>query len=89
MASQEAIEEIQRALRAEPESAEAAYHAACVFSLLGESEEALVWLRTAVERGHQEFWWARVDSDLDYLRGQRRFNEIMADWETHLRTLFH
>jgi hypothetical protein len=40
-----------------------------------------------VERGNQELWWARVDPDLDPLRGLPRFNEILSDWDARLQAL--
>jgi adenylate cyclase len=78
---------IQRALRLEPEREDIAYSAAAAYSMLGETEKALNWLETAVERGHQELWWAHVDPDLDALRDQPRFEEIMARWDARLRAL--
>jgi len=71
----------------EPESADIAYRAACTYALLGNTEKALTWLQTAVDRGNQELWWARVDPDLDSLRTLPRFMQIMKDWETRQRAL--
>ncbi len=82
-------DEIKFAVRLEPERADIAYYAACVFSLLGENESALQWLETAVERGHQELWWARVDPDLDALRKLPRFKEIMDEWDRRIEALIH
>jgi tetratricopeptide (TPR) repeat protein len=82
-----AREEAAFALRLEPERADIAYVAACTYSLCGDTDQALDWLETAVEKGHQELWWARVDPDLDPLRGIPRFNEIMADWDRRLHAL--
>jgi non-specific serine/threonine protein kinase len=84
----EAQQEIKRALKLEPEREDIAYHAACAYSLIGDTTLALKWLETAVKRGYQEFWWARVDPDLDPLRKLPRFQEIMNDWDTRLRKLF-
>jgi serine/threonine protein kinase/tetratricopeptide (TPR) repeat protein len=86
--SEEAIEEIERSLRAEPESAEAAYHAACLYALVGDRERSLDWFRRAVDRGYQEFWWARVDPDLDAIRDDPRFSRALEAGETRLRSLF-
>jgi tetratricopeptide (TPR) repeat protein/tRNA A-37 threonylcarbamoyl transferase component Bud32 len=85
--SQRAKEEVAYALRLEPERADVAYAAACTHSLIGETDLAIAWLQTAVERGHQELWWARVDPDLDPLRNLPRFGQIMADWDSHLQAL--
>ena len=82
-----ARDEAAYALRLEPESADIAYVAACTHSLCGDTDQALDWLETAVERGHQELWWARVDPDLDALRDLPRFKEIMTDWNTRIQAL--
>ncbi|UCG51774.1 MAG: tetratricopeptide repeat protein, partial [Candidatus Latescibacterota bacterium] len=79
--------DIEYALRLEPERADIAYYAACVYSLIGDAEEALDWLATSVERGHQELWWARVDPDLESLRELPRFQEIMNDWDRRLHAM--
>jgi tetratricopeptide (TPR) repeat protein len=84
---QRARDEAAYALRLEPESAEIAYVVACTHSLCGHTDQALDWLETAVERGHQDLWWARVDPDLDALRDLPRFNQIMADWDQRLQAL--
>lgn len=67
--------------KVESERPEVAYFSACVYSLIGDTDLALQWLETAVERGYQELWWARVDPDLDPLRELPRFREIMDEWE--------
>ncbi|ATB46215.1 DUF6624 domain-containing protein [Corallococcus macrosporus] len=45
-----------------------AYNAACAASLLGEREEALVWLERAVEEGFNDAKHLQKDSDLDNVR---------------------
>jgi len=84
----QAAREIKRALKLEPERADIAYHAACAYSLIGDTALALQWLETAVERGYQELWWARVDPDLDPLRKLPRFQEIMNEWDGRVKALF-
>ena len=84
----EARRAIKWTLALEPEREDVAYVAAATYSMLGDSDTALRWLRAAVDRGHQELWWARVDPDLDPLRDDARFKRIMQDWNTHLRDLF-
>jgi tetratricopeptide (TPR) repeat protein len=83
----EAANQIKRALKLEPQRADIAYHAACAYSLIGDTTLALQWLETAVERGYLELWWARVDPDLDPLRGLPRFKEIMSDWNRRIQAL--
>jgi len=79
--------EIEYAVKLEPERADIAYGAACAYALAGDTDKALDWLQTAVDRGHQELWWARVDPDLDNVRKLPRFKEITSDWEGRVRSL--
>jgi non-specific serine/threonine protein kinase len=72
---------------AESEQPDVAYYSACVYSLMGDTTLALQWLETAVERGYQELWWARVDPDLDSLRELPRFKEIIDTWDKRIQTL--
>jgi adenylate cyclase len=81
--------EIEYAIRLEPERADIAYYAAAAYSLIGDAALALQWLETAVERGHQDLWWARVDPDLDSLRELPRFKEIMDEWDRRIEALIH
>jgi len=83
----EALDELKRSIRMEPEDADVAYCAACVYSLLDETNLALQWLRTAVDRGNLYLWWAKVDPDLDPLRELPRFKQIMSDWDSRIRAL--
>ncbi|HUV29534.1 MAG TPA: protein kinase [Acidobacteriota bacterium] len=83
----EAISEIRRSIKLEPENAQVAYCAACLYSVLSDTTQALHWLQTAVERGHLVLWWAKVDPDLDPLRGLPRFKEIMNDWDSRIQAM--
>jgi non-specific serine/threonine protein kinase len=87
--SQRAEDEIEYAIKLEPERADIAYCAAAAYSLIGDTTLALQWLETSVERGHQELWWARVDPDLDNLRDLPRFKEIINDWDRRLRAMIN
>jgi len=84
-----ALNAVEFAQQVEPERADIAYNVACVYSLIGDAALALQWLETAVERGHQELWWARVDPDLDSLRELPRFKEIMYDWDKRIQALLN
>ncbi|MDI6766672.1 MAG: protein kinase [Bacteroidota bacterium] len=82
-----ARQQIEWALKLEPERADIAYNAACAYSLIGDTALALQWLETAVKRGHQELWWARVDPDLNPLRTLKSFQKIMSDWDNNIRKI--
>ncbi|MEQ8768176.1 MAG: hypothetical protein RL885_30010, partial [Planctomycetota bacterium] len=56
----------------------ATYNIACGFALLGESEQALTWLEKAIAVGFDRSDLLRSDSDLDSIRGEERFQKILA-----------
>jgi tetratricopeptide (TPR) repeat protein len=59
--------------------ATSAYNAACGYALSGRKDEALDWLETAVKHGFAKFDHIRQDSDLDSLRGEKRYKRLLVD----------
>lgn len=72
-----AAEILRDGLHAHPESATLNYGMACVEALRGQTDDALGWLRTAIELQPDVRAWAREDSDLDRLRGDERFTALV------------
>lgn len=56
----------------------ASYNAACVYALRGDKEEALNWLAKAAERGFGGADHMAEDTDMDVLRKEPRYKEIVA-----------
>lgn len=55
------------------------YNAACLEALSGNADEALEWLRRALELNQSEIHeYLREDSDLDSLRDDPRFQELLT-----------
>src|SRR3982751_5369217 len=50
-----------------------AYNAACGYALSGQKEEAIDWLELSVKSGYADFDHLRQDTDLDILRGEKRY----------------
>lgn len=69
---------LRRALGFDPEEPMLLYNAACIYSRLGESDEALDCLERAVTYGLTYRGWIERDSDLDPLRDHDRFKALMA-----------
>jgi len=63
---------------AHPEYPGIAYNTACIESLAGRSEQAIAHLRQAVEGSERFREYARGDSDLDAIRDDPRFMELMG-----------
>jgi tetratricopeptide (TPR) repeat protein len=56
-----------------------AYNAACGYALSGQKEEALDWLELSVKSGYADFDHLRQDTDLDNLRGEKRYKKLLTD----------
>lgn len=57
------------------------YNIACVYSLLGESQKSIEWLKKAIDNGYHDFNHARKDYDLDNIRDISDFNSIIDEAE--------
>ena len=68
----------RRALEIDPEEMSILYNVACVYSLLGRTEEALSCLGKVMEHGTFYKNWAAKDSDLDALRSDPRFQALLS-----------
>jgi len=68
----------QRALAIDPEETSVLYNVACVYALLGRTEEAIGCLSKVMEHGIFFKNWAAKDSDLDALRSDPRFNALLS-----------
>ena len=79
-----------RILRYRPEQVQDgdfAYYLAGIYAMLGNRDQALVWLRRTVQVGDTNYPWFERDKNLDSLRADREFQSFMAgvkqQWEQH------
>lgn len=56
-----------------------AYNAACGYALSGQKDEAIDWLELSVKSGYADFDHLRKDTDLDGLRGEKRYKKLLTD----------
>lgn len=75
---EEGLQWAERALAIDPEDAGVRYNAACLFALAGRRDRALDCLEEAVGVGFGNRKWLEHDPDLDALRGDPRFERLMA-----------
>jgi len=68
----------KRSLAIDPEETSILYNVACVYSLLGRTEDALACLSKVMEHGTFFKNWAAKDSDLDSLRSDPRFHALLS-----------
>ena len=65
-----------------PKDALAHYNLACSYSLLRKIDAGLRALRKAVELGYRDFRYMREDRDLDAIRHDPRFRQLLNEYET-------
>jgi Flp pilus assembly protein TadD len=71
----------RRLVQLRPHDPLAHYNLACSFALLKRSEQAIKMLRKAVELGYRDFGYMREDSDLDTIRHDPRFRQLLREFE--------
>jgi tetratricopeptide (TPR) repeat protein len=58
------------------------YNLACSFALLKRPDQSLKTLRRAVELGYRDFRYMREDHDLDSIRHDPRFRQLLREFES-------
>lgn len=71
----------RRLIQLRPNDPLAHYNLACSYSLLQKPELALKTLRRAVELGYRDFRYMREDRDLDAIRHDPRFRQLIREYE--------
>jgi tetratricopeptide (TPR) repeat protein len=73
----EAAKALQESIDLDPTDATSAYNMACVWALEGRRRRALRWLGESFDRGFENFKHAATDQDLESLREDPRFRELL------------
>ncbi len=74
-----ALDWSNRALAMDPEEPTILYNVACIYAILGQTEEALTSLQNATGRSQWYRGWAARDPDFDSLRGNPRFEALIKE----------
>jgi adenylate cyclase len=69
--------EAETALELNPSDPLMLYNAACFYARLGEKKLAVEALRNSVAAGHEDFEWFKRDTDLDGIRDEPGYLELM------------
>jgi len=77
----EGLEVDKRLVTLRPGDPLAHYNLACSYALLKRNEAALKMLRRAVELGYRDFRYMREDRDLDAIRHDPRFRQLLREYE--------
>lgn len=72
----------KRLIQLRPNDALAHYNLACSYALLKKGDQALKTLRRAIELGYRDFRYMREDRDLDYVRDDPRFRQLLREYES-------
>jgi tetratricopeptide (TPR) repeat protein len=71
----------KRLIALRPSDPLAHYNLACSYALLKRPDPALKALRRAVELGYRDFRYMREDRDLDSIRHDPRFRQLLREYE--------
>ena len=73
----EAQESFEQAIQRKPDYVDAYYNLACLYALKGEKIRSLTHLKKAISLDALVREWAKKDRDLQNLKGQTEFQEII------------
>jgi tetratricopeptide (TPR) repeat protein len=68
-------------VRLRPHDPLAHYNLACSYSLVRRPDQAIKALRRAIELGYRDFRYMREDRDLDAIRHDPRFRQMLREFE--------
>ncbi len=71
----------KRLVQLRPSDPLAHYNLACSYALLRRPDHALRTLRRAVELGYRDFRYMKEDRDLDSIRQDPRFRQLLREYE--------
>jgi TolB-like protein/Flp pilus assembly protein TadD len=75
--NEEAIAEGKKALELNPGDSLMMYNAACLYARLGDNHLSIETLKNAIAAGQEDFEWIKRDSDLDSIRNEPEYIELM------------
>lgn len=73
----ESMVQLTKAVELDPKDAMMMFNAACTFAQLGEIRKSVAMLRNAFDTGYSNFDWVKRDSDIDPIRNDPEFIELM------------
>lgn len=77
----ESLEIDRRWAQLQPDDPLAHYNLACSYALTGQPDLSLIALRRAIEIGYRDFRHIREDRDLDLIRNDPRFRQLLREYE--------
>ena len=77
----EGLELDRRLVQLRPRDPLAHYNLACSYALMQRKEAALTALETSVNLGYRDFRYMRQDRDLDPIRNEPRFRQLLREYD--------
>ncbi len=77
----EGLQVDRRLVQLRPADTLAHYNLACSYALLNRPDASLKTLRKAVELGYRDFRYMREDRDLESIRHDPRFRQLLREYE--------
>jgi len=74
----DAVEPLERALAIGHRPAAVQYNLACAYAQMGKTAEAMAWLERAIDAKFNDWALLKSDTDLDALRAEARFKELLG-----------
>jgi serine/threonine protein kinase len=74
---EEALEQADLALQSGQDDPLMLYNAACLYSRVGDLERSIATLKLSIAGGFGYYEWIKTDPDLDNIRGEKGFLELM------------
>jgi hypothetical protein len=74
----EALEAYNKAIEIKPDYHKTLYNLACVYSLKKDKGKALECLQKAIDKGYNNISHIKKDNDLDFIRNEKEFQEIIS-----------
>jgi tetratricopeptide (TPR) repeat protein len=71
----------KRLVELRPQDSLAHYNLACSYALTGRTDHAIKTLRCAVELGYRDFRYMKEDRDLESIRQDPRFRQLLREFE--------
>jgi peroxiredoxin len=72
------VEAFKRCIELAPDLPDSYYNIACAYSLKGDADQAFVWLERAIDKGFEDVGHMARDKDLDPIRKDPRYQEMVA-----------
>ncbi|MGE5448730.1 MAG: TPR end-of-group domain-containing protein, partial [Bacteroidales bacterium] len=55
------------------------YNLACGYSVVNQIDSSLMYLQLALDKGYYNYYWIKTDSDLDNIRQDKRYQDLMKN----------